>query len=128
MENYFFSIEIRDLNFDYDRYYKDLGDQTIDVPEYVTDDYIYKMLQRARSSESFSLRKFIKPTVLRNYVSNYYSVGKNSAAIEYADVVLVVDDFGTTGSTIREIVRNIRTINPICEIYIFTLMGNRRTK
>lgn len=116
------------VEFDYSRYYKDLDANKIDVPEYVTDDYIKHMLQKARSADTFSLRKHIKPTILRNYISNFYTTGKDVSSIESSDVVLVVDDFGTTGTTIREIVRNIRDINPTCEIYIFTLMGNRRNK
>ena len=88
----------------------------------------YRMLQKARSADSFSLRKYIKPTVLRNYISNFYDTGRNIDAVQSADVVLVVDDFGTTGSTIRELIRNIRKINHQCEIYVFTLMGNKRAK
>ena len=86
------------------------------------------MMRRAQEAPTFSLRKYIKPTVLRNYVTNFYKIAKNNDLIESAETVLVVDDFGTTGTTIREIIRNIRDINPTCEIYIFTLMGNRRSK
>lgn len=112
-----------DIEFDYLQFEEDKEDGQIDVPDYVDDNYIYKMLHRARSANSFSLRKYIKPAVLRNYVSNFYAANKNVSAIATSDVILVVDDFGTTGTTIRELIRNIREINDDCEIYIFTLMG-----
>lgn len=117
-----------DIEFDFVKFYKDLSDNKIDVPDYVDDDYISDMLKKARRAPSFSLRKYIKPSVLRNYVSNFYQIDKSVSSIASADVVLVVDDFGTTGTTIKELIRNIRSIKSDCEIYIFTLMGNRRAK
>ncbi len=116
-----------EIEFDFDKFYRDM-DGMIDVPEYVDDDYIRKMLNKARNSDSFSLRRLIKPAVLRNYVSNFYSIDKNVSTISSAEVILLVDDFGTTGTTIRELIRNIRSVNQECEIYIFTLMGNKRSK
>ena len=86
------------------------------------------MIRKAQSGPSFSLRKYIKPAVLRNYVSNFYKIDKDLSSIANSEVILVVDDFGTTGTTIRELINNIRKINDDCEIYIFTLMGNRRKK
>lgn len=121
--------EAADIDFDYNKFYKDLENDKIDIPSFVDEDYIYNMLQRARSADSFSLRKYIKPAVLRNYISNFYQVSTSgSAVIASSEVVLIVDDFGTTGTTIRELIRNIREINKDCEIYIFTLMGNNRPK
>ena len=117
-----------DIEFDFVRYHEDIDANTIDVPDYVTDDYINAMLRKARNAEVFSLRRYIKPPVLRNYVSNFYDISKSIDVIAAADTVLVIDDFGTTGTTIREIIRNIRNINQNCGIYIFTLMGNRRRK
>ena len=117
-----------EIDFDFARFEEDLVDDTIDVPDFVNDQYIHNMLSRARSADTFSLRKYIKPAVLRNYVSNFYKINKDISAIINSDVVLVVDDFGTTGTTIRELIRNIRELNQDCEIYIFTLMGNMRRK
>ena len=117
-----------DAIFNYDKFHRDLDSRKIDIPDFVDDEYIDKMMQKVRSAPSFSLRKYIKPSMLRNYVSNFYNLETGVSAIASSEVVLVVDDFGTTGTTIREIVRNIREINTTCEIYIFTLMGNKRTK
>ena len=116
------------IDFDYVQYARDLDADVIDVPDYVDDEYIANMMYKARSAKVFSLRKYIKPPVLRNYISNFYKISQNIDVIESASTILVVDDFGTTGSTIRELIRNIRKYNQNCEIYIFTLMGNRRTK
>lgn len=117
-----------DIVFDYSKFNADLQKGKITVPDFVTEDYIDNMMKTVNESSSFSLRKNIKPVVLRNYVSNFYSARKSEHAVTAADVVLVVDDFGTTGTTIKEIVRNIRELNADCEIYIFTLMGNKKVK
>lgn len=118
-----------DIEFNYRKFYADLEANKIDVPDFVDDNYIYDMLRKARNAPYFSLRKYIKPATLRNYISDFYKVDKGSSSvIASAEVVLVVDDFGTTGTTIRELIRNIREINSECEIYIFTLMGNKRPK
>lgn len=124
----FHKNDASELEFDFLRFEEDLADDIIDVPDFVDDDYIAKMLNRARNASSFSLRKYIKPAVLRNYISNFYKTNKDISAIINSDVILVVDDFGTTGTTIRELIRNIREVNRDCEIYIFTLMGNMRKK
>ena len=116
------------VQFDYTRFEKDVEDNKVDLPDFIDTNYIKNMMRRAQEAPTFSLRKYIKPTVLRNYVTNFYKIAKNNDLIESAETVLVVDDFGTTGTTIREIIRNIREINPTCEVYIFTLMGNRRKK
>lgn len=114
-----------DIDFDYVGYAEDCANGVVQVPDYVDDEYIANMIRKARASSSFSLRKCIKPVVLRNYVSNFYKFDSVTSPIFNAQVVLIIDDFGTTGTTIREMVRNVRKINSECEIYIFTLMGKQ---
>jgi len=116
------------VQFNYAAFYRQLEQGAIDVPDFVDEDYIENMLRKARTAPSFSLRKYIRPTVLRNFVTNFYDMEQGVPAVSGADTILVVDDFGTTGTTIREIIRNIRQINTNCEIYVFTLMGNKRKK
>lgn len=121
----------QDVEFDFKRFNRDLELKKIDVPDFVTEEYIEDMMEKATHSKSFSLRKYIRPTILRNYVSNFYNANNHRTEIANADVILIVDDFGTTGTTIRELVRNIDDIKrdaqtPDYEIYIFTLMGNKR--
>ena len=116
------------IEFDYNAFYRQLNEGKIDVPDFVDEDYIEDMLRRARTAPSFSLRKYIRPTILRNFVTNFYNMEQGVPAVASAGTILVVDDFGTTGTTIREIIRNIREINTNCEIYVFTLMGNKRRK
>lgn len=117
-----------DVEFDYIQFAEDRAANLIDLPSYVDDNYIAEMVRKARLAPHFSIRKYIKPAVLRNYISNFYAINKSETVLTSASVVLVVDDFGTTGTTLREIIRNIREVNTECEIYIFTLMGNRRSK
>ena len=117
-----------EIQFDFDAFHKDIESGNLIVPDFVTDDYIENMMNDIHRSDSFSLRRSVHPVSLRPYVSGFYKHTDATFAISKSDVVLIVDDFGTSGTTIRELIRVIRSINTECEIFIFTLMGNRRAK
>lgn len=116
------------IQFDYEGFHDAVDSGQLRVPEFVTDEYIQEMMDKVHSGDSFSLRRCIKPVMLRPFVSGFYDHKGAERAISDSRVVLIVDDFGTSGTTIRELIRVIRKINDSCEIYIFTLMGNRRAK
>lgn len=62
----------------------------------------------------------------RKYIQNYLNISKEAEATIKAiqnGKILIVDDINTSGSTLHEILRIIRAINPKSEIYIFTLIG-----
>lgn len=117
-----------DIQFNFDQFHKDLEKGELTVPDFVTDDYIEEMMEEIHSTKAFSLRRCVHPVALRRYVSGFYSSTNVETKIFDSDVILIVDDFGTSGTTIRELIRVVRSINKTCEIYIFTLMGNRRAK
>lgn len=118
----------KNIQFDFESFHKDVDSGQLVVPEFVTDDYIEDMMNKVHDSQSFSLRKNVKPVSLRPYISGFYSHLNAENAIKNSDVILVVDDFGTSGTTVRELIRVIRSLNNDCEIFIFTLMGNNKLK
>lgn len=73
----------------------------------------------------FSLADNVKPKY-RHYVDNYLVAdNQTTAAIEAVQKgkILIVDDINTSGSTLKEIIRIVKSINNNCEIFIFTLIG-----
>ena len=90
--------------------------------------YIDSIIQNKNNLEYFSIRKASKQQVEnREYFRNFFNFNNAEAEeaiykLQNTNWILVVDDTFTTGSTIREIIRNIREINDICQIYIFTLV------
>lgn len=116
------------ITFDYDKFHEDLDSGEVVVPSFVNDAYIDDMMSQARTSRAFSIRRDVHPVTLRPYLSGFYEHTNVESILSDASVVLIVDDFGTTGTTIRELIRVVRTINKQCGIYIFTLMGNKRRK
>lgn len=118
----------KQINFDWESFHNDIENGNIHVPSFVTDEYIQDMMEEVNSLDNFSLRKNIHPVSLRPYVSGFYSLDAVQTTLANSDVVLIVDDFGTSGTTIRELIRIVRAVNSHCEIYIFTLMGNKRKK
>jgi len=73
----------------------------------------------------FSITDSVK-TKYRQYIKNYLNIDRKAElAIEsvQSGKILVVDDINTSGATLTEILRIVRSINSKCEIYIFTLIG-----
>ena len=116
------------ISFDYEGFHEDLESGQVSVPNFVNDDYIKEMMDKIHDSSTFSLRRNVHRVALRPYISGFYSPSNVESKLNQSNVVLVVDDFGTSGTTIRELIRVIRSVNNECEIYIFTLMGSKRKK
>jgi len=77
-----------------------------------------------KGEKPFSIRTDIHPKQLRRYVKEVFQKESEEALIN-AHKVLIVDDFKTSGTTIRDMVYKVRkcNINSDLVIYIFTLMG-----
>lgn len=116
------------IEFDIDQFRQDEQSGYASLPPSLSVEDIYNMIERAKMQKDFSLRRDIHPTFVRRYLSNFLEVKKATNGLSDATNVLIVDDFFTTGTTVREIVRIVKKYNPTCNIYIFTLMGNRRVK
>ena len=94
-----------------------------DCSNVVNREYLENLIQKIRSSDSFSLRRDVTPMSLRPYISNFVEIIKTSANLETSANILIVDDFKSSGTTIEEIIKIIRTYNSEANIYVFTLIG-----
>lgn len=110
------------INFDWNRIKDDISRGSL--PKYMTEEYILNIEGEIHNLDNFSLRKDI-PMRLRKYIQNYMDISEISGDLEGSNRILILDDFKTKGTTIREMINIIRRYNRICEIYIFTLIGKR---
>lgn len=90
-------------------------------------DYIDNQLMPAiHNLNYFSIAKNVKPKY-RRYIDKYLMCQDEEMIDAFSDIldgnILVIDDINTTGSTLTEIIRTIRSFNRDCNIYIFTLIG-----
>ena len=111
-----------EISFNVDKCWEGIQSNEIRVPSYVDYAYLLNIREKIANAERFSMRKLVHPPVLRKYVEGIFRP-PIFKPIESADTVLIVDDFKTTGTTIKQIVDAIRSFNPDAVIYIFTLFG-----
>ena len=83
------------------------------------------VLPKIRKLDYFSIAHEV-PTKYRRYARNFLKLPDselNIAHIMNSNKILIIDDVSTSGATLFEMLRTIRTINHSAEIYIFTLVG-----
>lgn len=84
------------------------------------------LLPKIKNLDYFSIAENVKFSY-RPYIKNFLKFENEIAEKAFTALnnpkVLVIDDINTSGSTITEIIRIIKKINPEAEIYIFTLIG-----
>ena len=115
------------ITIDIDRCMSDISSGRLDDNDgMITKSYLTDLQNKIRNLDQFSLRNDIHPICLRRYVGNFIEFRDVNNALANADKVLIVDDFKTTGTTLSEIARIIRSYNNHCQIYVFTLLGNSR--
>ena len=91
------------------------------MKEYIED----ILMPKINSLDYFSIANSVKPKY-RRYIKNFISFDEvDSRKIEglKGQNILIVDDINTTGATLEEILRQVRSINSSCNIYIYTLIG-----
>ena len=119
-------LAAKDVELDRKRFVQDLYNNEPAL-QGMTIDTIYDLSEDLEKlgNTIFSIRKHIRPKELRKYVKKIFEM-ESAEALENAQTVLIVDDFKTTGTTIRDIISHVEKCNsnPDLEIYIFTLMGN----
>ena len=114
----------KNVEFDWDLFNEEFtGDskQYQDIKSYIESE----LLPKIHSGEYFSIARDVKPKY-RPYIKDYLiadSMTKNKILDVGNGSILIVDDINTTSSTINEILKVIKSINPNCTIYIFTLIG-----
>ena len=116
----------KDVMFDWnqfnDDYEGEIGDnQYNQIHNYIED----TLMPKIHDLTYFSIADSVKYKY-RKYIQNYLNISKEAKetieAIQ-SGKILIIDDINTSGSTLHEILRITRSINPKCEIYIFTLIG-----
>ena len=74
--------------------------------------------------------KRINPTVLRSSLSNFLKFNSSDEEEVYRSLdgikVLLFDDFLTSGSTIKEMIRILKSINPNNTLTVFVLINQKR--
>lgn len=115
-----------DIQFDWESFeaiYKDEDISTYrNMKKYIRNE----LLPSIRKSEYFSIGRDVKPKY-RQFFMNYlkFEDKKQEELLRQIQKgsILLIDDINTSGSTLNEILRIIRSVNPSCTIYIFTLIG-----
>lgn len=112
-----------EFDSDYSSSGGELGDYRYkQIRQYIEED----MMPKIHGLDYFSIAQSTKAKY-RKYLRNYLRVEDLRSmqmlkAIQ-AGRLLVVDDIDSTKSTLNEILHVIDSINPYCEIYIYTLIG-----
>lgn len=113
------------IEFDWDSFYSDNEDKN-EYSLHQIENYINNtLLPKIHNLSYFSLAENV-PTKYRPYITKYLMMDEKTKKFIsniHDGKILIMDDINTTGSTLSEIIRLIKTINKNCEIYIFTLIG-----
>lgn len=96
------------------------------VFDYVND----VLLPKIHSLDYFSIAQNVRPKY-RKFIKDFLKFRDDESRHAFASLqasnVLIVDDINTSGSTLNEIIRIIREVNPKIDIYVFTLLGKELT-
>lgn len=83
-------------------------------------------MDRIHELDYFSIAKNIKGKY-KNYLNKYYQVKTEKDAKIYKALtngkVLIVDDIMTSGTTLLQLLKTLKTINPKLTPIVFTLIG-----
>lgn len=90
--------------------------------------YIQEMLQHISNLQYFSIADSIKPKY-GPYIQQYLTFESvaDSDKLVMAKNILVIGDINTSGSTLNEVVRCIRSLNTFANLCIYTLIGKEPT-
>lgn len=114
-----------DIEFDWEYFESEVPPGTnryAQMSKYVND----VVMPAIHELDYFSLAKNVKPKY-RKYIKDFLNFSdKDIEKLSKlkGQKILVVDDINTSGSTLNEILRILQKINPGCDIYIYTLIGN----
>ncbi|MBQ0019429.1 MAG: hypothetical protein KBT39_02795 [Bacteroidales bacterium] len=90
---------------------------------------INEMMELIHNKDYFTIAKDVKKSKFRPYIQRFLTFASPKDELLYSKIneqnVLVVDDVTTSGSTLNEILRAIRTINDTNNITIFSLLGRK---
>ena len=127
--------KIKDVTFDAERALEALK-RTNKYGNWTEEELIAKVYEVADkfndmdSEEKFTIKKYL-PVVVREGFINYLNFKNKYDEEIYRNLdkgteVLIVDDFITSGSTLKEMIRFLNTINPNNKITVFAFMNQLR--
>lgn len=132
----------KNIYFDWDRFKNDVLDDTVNVggrirPRYTEKqkkekiESIKNILHSIKSSEYFSIADSVRDTKLRLYFDSFLKFKDSDTERLYKTLsrpeknILVLDDVATSGSTLADIIKTIRSVKDDDNIVVFTLLGKR---
>lgn len=87
---------------------------------------INKLMNKVHASDYFSIAETIKKNKYKTFIKNYLICPDTASQdIVNAKGIMIIDDVTTTGSTLMEALRAIRTLNPTAPVVIFTIVGKK---
>lgn len=128
----------QNITFDFDRFENEiLNSQHLFhgkvLPKYnekqkqIELDKIKIMVDEIRKSDYFSIANSVKGNKYKEFFSDFLLFKDQKSKQIFSQLssgnILIIDDVTTTGSTIKEIIKIIRKINPKHKIVIFSIVG-----
>lgn len=114
----------KNISFDFESF-KSAAKNDLQIKQvfnYVNND----LLNKIHSLDYFSIAQNVKPKY-RKYITNFLKFKDEESKLVFSSLqspnILIIDDINTSGSTINEIIRIIKKVNPSIKIFIFTLIG-----
>lgn len=87
---------------------------------------IHELLKKIHNSDYFSIAETVKKNKYKRFIGSFlYFENKYIEAIKNSKQILLIDDVSTTGATLFQALKAIRTINHTCKIIIFTVIGKQ---
>ena len=122
------------INFDYESFtYQVLNGFINGKPRYTEKEkeevlsIIENLINDIHKLDYFSIARNIKNKKYKPFITNYLKFASDREERAYKAItksnVLIIDDIATSGTTLQQILKTIRTINDTNDITIFTLIG-----
>lgn len=87
---------------------------------------IHVLLDKIHNSDYFSIAETVKKNKYKRFIGSFlYFENKYIEAIKNSKQILLINDVSTTGATLFQALKAIRTINHTCKIIIFTVIGKQ---
>jgi uncharacterized protein (DUF1697 family) len=126
--------EVENIKYDFVLFLKEELDSEVNgMPRYSEKEKenqqvkINLMIENIKKSEYFSIAESVRGNKYKKYFADFLKINNEDIhkIAEEKKHVLIIDDVTTTGKTILETIKVIRSINKYVDIVIFTLVGKK---
>ena len=125
----------KDIKFDFDTFLKEELESEVNGRERYTEkqkqeqlEKIIEMLRGIKNSDYFSIAESVGKNKYKKYFKDFLKLDK----VDEIEIIsktkkpiLIIDDVTTTGKTLLECLKTLRTLNSNVDIIIFTLIGKK---